>query len=314
VVSLCTGCRWACRVRAASFAAARSSSRPLRAGWPGDRLRILNALSTPLRLSVVGTSSRAGRLHLGDGRPLTGGETTALGLVIGFGVLAMIVGYFGCSTIYRRRTVLTAGSSPHRARIARSPPAPGKPSRPHLPGRVAPERRQRLRNPPSLMRLSLSPSWLRQSHSRTPGANARRDERGPIALTTPAPERKPRRRRTPKCDRRAPTEPNSGSLNSSPDGFRLFREQEMLRRSRVTSWQGVQLEVVRNSWKGQDAYDPGLWRKMADSAGLRSASGQYAAWLLPRPGRSLEEAGRALAGPALLATMGWRCRSHRGRD
>jgi hypothetical protein len=175
---------------------------------------ILNALSTPLRLSVVGTCPPEPAACIsGMERPLTGGETTALGLVIGFGVLAMIVGYFGLFTIYRRRTVLTAGSStPPVRRIApvatgsreTEPPAAN-------PAALAPEPPATASQPAVADAPEPQPELAApEPQLELPAPTPEEMSEAPIALTTPAPERKPRRRRTPKVrPEEAPTEPNS---------------------------------------------------------------------------------------------------------
>jgi hypothetical protein len=174
---------------------------------------ILNALSTPLRLAVIGTCAPEPAACIsGMERPLTGGEATALGLVIGFGVVAMMVGYFGLFTLYRRRTfVPPTTSTPPVRRIApvsnasreTAPPAPAPavaiseaPSTTSKPAAdPAPEPQPELEAPEPQLEL--------------PAPTPEEMSEAPVAAAAPAPERKPRRRRTPKVRLESPPEQNS---------------------------------------------------------------------------------------------------------
>ena len=75
---------------------------------------ILAILALPLRLAVIGTCPPA-PAACGSGleRPLTAGESNALGFAIGIGIVAILTGFFGLVTLYRRQ----AAASP-------APPTP----------------------------------------------------------------------------------------------------------------------------------------------------------------------------------------------
>lgn len=64
---------------------------------------ILAILAVPLRLAVLGTCPPA-PAACGPGleRPLTGGESTALGFATGIGIVAILTGFFGLVALYRR--------------------------------------------------------------------------------------------------------------------------------------------------------------------------------------------------------------------
>jgi hypothetical protein len=75
---------------------------------------LLAMLALPLRLAVIGTCPPA-PAACGPGleRPLTAGESTALGFAIGIGIVAILTGFFGLVTLYRRQ-----------AAVAPPPPTP----------------------------------------------------------------------------------------------------------------------------------------------------------------------------------------------
>jgi hypothetical protein len=171
---------------------------------------ILNGLSTPLRLAVLGTCPPApGGCTSGLEQGLTGGETTALGLVIVFGVVAMMVGYFGLFTLYRRRPV-PAPSGPPVRRIApvgtspteTPPPAPPVTSNPVADAAVEPQ--PALAGPEPEAELAEPEPQLE-----LPAPTTEEMSESPVAVATPGPARKPRRRRTPKVRPETPTDQNS---------------------------------------------------------------------------------------------------------
>src|SRR6267143_1710666 len=89
--------------------------------------------------------------------------------------------------------------------------------------------------------------------------------------------------------------------------FAFSEEQEMLRRSaRDFLAKACSSKVVRKLMEGQDAYDPGLWRKMADlgwtALGIPEQYGGVGSFLDLVV--VLEEAGRALMPGPFFATMG----------
>lgn len=176
---------------------------------------ILATLSTPLRLAVIGTCPPEPALCVsGLERPLTGGEGTALGVVIGFGVVAMVVSYFGLFTLYRRRPVLApaASSTPPVRRIApvttnprdSAPPTPA-------PASVSEEVPPTISKPEAEMPPEAQPELpAPEPQAELPAPTADEMLEPPGAVSAPAPERKARQRRTPKVRPEPPAEPNSG--------------------------------------------------------------------------------------------------------
>jgi hypothetical protein len=64
---------------------------------------ILAMLAVQLRLAVVGTCPPTPeQCAIGLERPLSGAENTGLGFAAGFGIVAVLVGFFGLVTLYRR--------------------------------------------------------------------------------------------------------------------------------------------------------------------------------------------------------------------
>jgi len=175
---------------------------------------ILNALSTPLRLAVIATCPpEPASCISGMERPMTGGEATALGLVIGFGVVAMVVGYFGLFTLYRRRPVLAPPTPPVRriapvantSRAAAPPPAPAAAV---VPAEAAPTTSKLESEPPPEPQLELAAP---EPQLELPAPTAEEMSEAPGAVVTPTPERKPRRRRAPKVRPESPPEQNDGN-------------------------------------------------------------------------------------------------------
>src|SRR6266851_3917681 len=81
---------------------------------------MLAMLTLPLRLAVIGTCPPVpATCAAGLERPLTTGESNALGLPVGLGIVAILTGFFGLVTLYRRDTGARAPSSaPPERRIA----------------------------------------------------------------------------------------------------------------------------------------------------------------------------------------------------
>jgi len=76
---------------------------------------ILSILALPLRLAVIGTCPPA-PAACGPGleRPLTAGESAALGFAIGIGIVAILTGFFGLVTLYRRKAAPPPATPPVR--------------------------------------------------------------------------------------------------------------------------------------------------------------------------------------------------------
>src|SRR5258708_38387114 len=71
--------------------------------------------SLRLRRAVMGTCPRApGACGPGLERPLTSGESTALGFAIGIGIVAILPGFFGLVTLYRRKAAPSPPTPPVR--------------------------------------------------------------------------------------------------------------------------------------------------------------------------------------------------------
>jgi len=80
---------------------------------------VLAILAVPLRLAVLGTCSpEPAPCGAGLERPLTAGESTALGFAIGIAIVAILTGFFGLVTLYRRQAAATAPYSPPTRQIA----------------------------------------------------------------------------------------------------------------------------------------------------------------------------------------------------
>ena len=87
---------------------------------------ILAMLAVPLRLAVLGTCPPApAPCGLGLERPLTGGENSALGFAVGIGIVAILTGFFGLVTLYRRESAPPPSTPPARriAPVAAQAPA-----------------------------------------------------------------------------------------------------------------------------------------------------------------------------------------------
>jgi hypothetical protein len=79
---------------------------------------ILAVVTLPLRLAVIGTCRPDPAVcPSGLERPMTSGESTALGLTVGLGIVAILTGYFALVTLYRRLAPPPAATPPAR-RIA----------------------------------------------------------------------------------------------------------------------------------------------------------------------------------------------------
>ncbi len=80
---------------------------------------LLAILALPLRLAVIGTCLPApAACAPGLERPLTSGESTALGFAIGIGIVAILTGFFGLVTLYRRQGAASLPPIPPVRQIA----------------------------------------------------------------------------------------------------------------------------------------------------------------------------------------------------
>jgi hypothetical protein len=164
---------------------------------------ILATLATPLRLAVIGTCPpEPASCAPGLERPLTSGEMTALSLAIGFGVVAIMVGYFGLVVVYRRRAALSP-STPLTPPVRRIAPVGARTPAEIPPAQPASEPAAEA-TPEAQLELSAPEPQLE-----LPAPTPEEMDETPSAAATPAPSRKPRRRPGPKAPPDAPPAPNS---------------------------------------------------------------------------------------------------------
>lgn len=104
---------------------------------------ILSALAVPLRIAMLGSCpADSGPCLPGLETPITTDESTAMGVVVGIGIVAILTGFFGLRTLYHRHRVqaippaappvrriapVTTKSAAETAPVASPAPAP-KPS------------------------------------------------------------------------------------------------------------------------------------------------------------------------------------------
>jgi hypothetical protein len=179
---------------------------------------MLAMLAVPLRLAVLGMClPEPAPCGAGLERPLTSDESTALGFAIGIGIVAILTGFFGLVTLYRRQAAPPPPTAPTRriapvgekaapaAEAVAAPPQASPPPpqpvpepepepvpepEPELPAHVAD---LELASPAELLELPAV-------GTADPAAAAR--------PAPPAPQPKPRKRRTPKPPPDTPTTPS----------------------------------------------------------------------------------------------------------
>jgi hypothetical protein len=160
---------------------------------------ILAMLAVPLRLAVLGTCPPApAPCGAGLERPLTGGENSALGFAIGIGIVAILTGFFGLMTLYRRLAPPPASAPPARripavsekppSAVAAVTPAPviAPPPQPEIPMEEAPQ-----------LELAAPVEALELPEVGTEDSAA--------PAVPPAPQPKPRKKRAPKPQPEIPT-------------------------------------------------------------------------------------------------------------
>ena len=171
---------------------------------------ILAMLTLPLRLAVLGTCPPAPAVCTsGLERPMTSGESTALGLAVGLGIVAILTGFFGLVTLYRRETSAHVPYSAPPVRriapvgektqapveaVATETPAPAEPAATPVAVETEPA-------PEAMLELEAPVEPLELPAVGTAD---------PSQVAAPAPERKPRRRRTPRPPA-PPTPPTEGA-------------------------------------------------------------------------------------------------------
>ena len=169
---------------------------------------ILAMLAVPLRLAVIGQCPPEPMpCGIGLERPMTGGETTALGFAVGMGIVAILTGFFGLVTLYRRAQAPTPSTPPVRsiAPVGTRPPAGATP-RPTPAPATASQPEPELELPAHEPDLEL-PAHSRESQLPDPTSAGSLDTSS--AAPPPAPPRKPQRPRVAKSPPEPPTAPNS---------------------------------------------------------------------------------------------------------
>lgn len=188
---------------------------------------MLFLVAIPLRVAVLGTClPQPSPCAAGAERVLTDGESTSIAFGIAFGMVAILVGFFGLASLYRRRALLSAATPPVRriapvaadlpggaaaapAEAAAAPPvaADEPPSAPVVPASSpSPEA-----EPEAVLELS-APEEALELPPPTPEGTPELPPPAPEAAPESHPqaaERKPRRRRAPKPPPEDPTPPSS---------------------------------------------------------------------------------------------------------
>ncbi len=173
---------------------------------------ILYLVAVPLRLAVLGTClPDPSPCTLGAERPLTDGESTSIGFGIAFGMVAILVGFYGLASLYRRRTASSPPGPPARriAPVASTRPEEARSASPTAPA-VAPDAAPL---PAGVTGAAPAPEAEPEAPLELPAPEEQLELPPPPAdapeLPPPAPEdtpelppaaaeRKPRRRRAPK--------------------------------------------------------------------------------------------------------------------
>jgi hypothetical protein len=91
---------------------------------------ILSALAVPLRIAMLGAcTAESGPCLPGLERPITTEESSALGVVIGIGIVVILTGFFGLRTLYRRHhaPARSQASPPPTPPVRRIAPVATKP-------------------------------------------------------------------------------------------------------------------------------------------------------------------------------------------
>jgi hypothetical protein len=97
---------------------------------------LLAMFAVPLELAVLGTCNSSGPCVGAVGRPLTSGENTGLGFAVGFGLVALFVGFFGLMIVFRK----TAPPPITTPRVRTIPPVKTPEPNAEVPAAVAVER------------------------------------------------------------------------------------------------------------------------------------------------------------------------------
>lgn len=172
---------------------------------------ILALVAVPLRLAVLGTCPPApARCGVGLERPLTGAENTALGFAVGIGVVAILTGFFGLVTIYRRLAQPPEFAPPARrvAPLTAKAPAESAAVPPSASIDATPSPAPAPQPEPGPEPAAETP----QLELAAPAETLELPEVGTadtVEVAPPAPQRKLRRNRVPKIEPETPTAPDT---------------------------------------------------------------------------------------------------------
>jgi hypothetical protein len=166
---------------------------------------ILAMLAVPLRLAVLGSCPPApAPCGAGLERPLTVGENSALGFAVGIGIVAILTGFFGLVTLYRRQSAPPPSAPPTRriAPVGEKAPTAAPAPAPAVPPEPEPQPVTAEATPADVPQLELAApvEALELPAVGTPD---------PVEIAAPAPPRKPRRKRVPKAAPDTPATPDT---------------------------------------------------------------------------------------------------------
>ncbi len=181
---------------------------------------ILAMLAVPLRLAVLGTCApEPAPCGAGLERPLMGAESTALGFAIGIGIVAILTGFFGLVTLYRRHAAPPPPPTPPTRRIApvgdkAAPaaavgPAPSQPSPPPPAAEPEPIPEPEPELPAHAPDLELAAPAEMLELPAVGTADPPVGTESSSETAPPAPQPKPRKRRAPKPPPDAPATPST---------------------------------------------------------------------------------------------------------
>lgn len=181
---------------------------------------MLSILALPLRLAVIGTCPPA-PAACGPGleRPLTSGESTALGFAIGIGIVAILTGFFGLVTLYRRkaapppptppvRQIAPVGAKKPVESAAATPPAEPATVAEAAPAPISPP--QTASEPETDPELATHVPDLELAAPVEPLELPEVGTADRVEVAPPAPQPKPRRKRVPKATPDTPPAPDTG--------------------------------------------------------------------------------------------------------
>jgi hypothetical protein len=172
---------------------------------------ILAILAVPLRLAVLGTCSpEPAPCGAGLERPLTAGESTALGFAIGIAIVSILTGFFGLVTLYRRQAAASPSPIPPTRQIA--PVGTRKPTESTSDAPVAEPAAATAPAPEPEPELPAHTPDLELAAPAEPLELPEVGTADRVEVAPPAPQPKPRRKRVPKA---TPTPPSTPDTDAS---------------------------------------------------------------------------------------------------